>query len=271
MALICQLAVQGQEVKRIVSLVPWITKSLYLMGEQERLVGCTSYCPVEASGKIPVVASAVTVNIEKTLMVKPDLIFASSLIKPETIDHLKKLNLKVEYMPFPKSFGEICDDFIRIGELTGVGLKAKEIVAQQKERLNKLKASVPEGKKPRVFIQIGAKPLFAVIPNTFLDDFISFSGGINVTSTLKNGNVTREFILRQDPEIIFVVTMGIVAEEERDNWLKYSSLAAGRNKRIYILDSEKSCSPTPVLFMDTLEEMIRLMYPVKTGYDYRPW
>lgn len=264
MALIYQLAVQGQEVKRIVSLVPWITKSLYLMGEQERLVGCTSYCPVEASGKIPVVASAVSVNVEKTLMVKPDLVFASSLIKPETIDHLKKLNLKVEYMPFPKSFGEICDDFIRIGELTGVEQKARAIVAQQKERLARLNSAVPAGKRPKVFIQIGAKPLFAVVPNTFLDDFISFSGGINIAATLKNGNVTREFILRQDPEIIFVVTMGIVAEEERDTWLNYPSLAAARNKRIYILDSEKTCSPTPVLFVDALEEMIRLMYPVNS-------
>ena len=47
--LICQLVSQAQEAKRIVSLVPWVTKSLYLMGEQHRLVGCTSYCPVEAS------------------------------------------------------------------------------------------------------------------------------------------------------------------------------------------------------------------------------
>ena len=38
----CQLANQAQDAKRIVSLVPWVTKSLYLMGEQGRLVGCTS-------------------------------------------------------------------------------------------------------------------------------------------------------------------------------------------------------------------------------------
>ncbi|HZK96086.1 MAG TPA: hypothetical protein VFC67_17935 [Prolixibacteraceae bacterium] len=62
--LFCQLMVHAQEAKRIVSLVPWVTKSLYLMGEQNRLVGCTNYCPVEASDHIPVVASAVSVNLE---------------------------------------------------------------------------------------------------------------------------------------------------------------------------------------------------------------
>ncbi len=63
--LLCQLAVQAQQAKRIVSLVPWVTKSLYLMDEQSRLVGCTSFCPVEASDHIPVVANAMSVNIEK--------------------------------------------------------------------------------------------------------------------------------------------------------------------------------------------------------------
>ncbi|HNX56771.1 MAG TPA: helical backbone metal receptor, partial [Prolixibacteraceae bacterium] len=85
--LIVCLFAQAQEAKRIVSLVPWMTKSLYLMGEQGRLVGCTNYCPVEATDKIPVVATAVNVNIEKLLMLKPDLVFASSLIKPEILDN----------------------------------------------------------------------------------------------------------------------------------------------------------------------------------------
>jgi ABC-type Fe3+-hydroxamate transport system substrate-binding protein len=258
--IVCQLTISAQKAKRIVSLVPWMTKSLYLMGEQGRLVGCSSYCPVEASDKIAVVASAISVNIEKTLMLKPDLIFASSLIKPETIESLKKLNLKVVYMPYPKSFDEICIDFIRIGELVGQSIKAQDIVNQQKERLKKLRASIPIGKSPKIFMQIGAKPLFCAIRNTFMDDFIQFSGGKNIASDLGIGNITREYVLKQNPDIIFIVTMGILAEEERDSWLKYPSLPASKNKQIHILDSDKTCSPTPVLFVDALEEIIRLTY-----------
>lgn len=257
---IAQLIGHAREAKRIVSLVPWMTKSLYLMGEQNRLVGSSSYCPVEASDKIPVVASAVSVNIEKTLLLKPDLVFASSLINPETINNLKKLSLRVEYMPYPKSFEEICTDFIRIGELVGQGAKAQTIVTRQKERLAKLKASIPHGKRPKIFIQIGAKPLFCAVPNTFIDDFIRFSGGTNIASELKNGHVTREYVLKKDPEVIFIVTMGIVAEEERETWLDYSTLSAGKSKRVFILDADKTCSPTPVLFVDALEEMMRLIY-----------
>jgi len=257
---VCQFAVQAQQVKRIVSLVPWVTKSLYLMGEQSRLVGCTSYCPVEASDHIAVVANAMSVNIEKTFTLKPDVVIASSLNRPETIDNLKKLGIKVVLQPYPKSFEEICAYFIQIGELVGQVDKARKIVDQQKARLAKLKVGIPSGKIPNIFIQIGAKPLFCAVPGTFMEDFIRFSGGKNSAEELNLGSVTREYVLKQNPDVIFIVTMGIVAQEEKDNWLSYQSLSASKSKKIFILDADKTCSPTPILFVDALEEMIKLIY-----------
>lgn len=258
--LISQFAAQAQEARRIVSLVPWVTKSLYLMGEQSRLVGCTDFCPVEAKDHIPVVANAMNVNLEKTLMLKPDLVIASSLVRPETIDNLKKLGLKVVTQPYPNSFEEICERFVQIGALVGQEAKAKAIVDQQRERLARLEKQVPAGKKPNVFIQIGAKPLFCAVPNTFMEDFIRFSGGQNIAEALKMGSVTREYVLKQNPDVIFIVTMGIVADEEKKTWESYGSMSASKSKRIFILDADKTCSPTPILFVDALEEMIRLMY-----------
>ncbi|HZK96088.1 MAG TPA: hypothetical protein VFC67_17945 [Prolixibacteraceae bacterium] len=54
--------------------------------------------------------------------------------------------------------------------------------------------------------------------------------------------------------------MGMVAQAEKDNWLKYTALSAGKNKKIFILDSDKTCSPNPILFMDALEEILSLIY-----------
>lgn len=258
--LLLQQVLPAQEAKRIVSLVPWVTKSLYVMGEQQRLVGCTSYCPVQESDHIPVIANAMNVNIEKTFSLKPDVVIASSLNKPEIIDNLKKLGIKVVMQPYPESFDEICSYFVQIGDLVGQGVKAREIVNQQKTRLTKLKASFPAGKNQKVLIQIGAKPLFCAVPNTFMEDFIRFSGGKNIAEELKLGSITREYVLKQNPDVIFIVTMGVVAQEEKDTWLKYSSLSASKSKKIFVLDADKTCSPTPVLFVDALEEMIGLMY-----------
>lgn len=260
LVLASQLSLHAQEAKRIVSLVPWMTKSLFVMGEQDRLVGCSNFCPVEATSKITVVSSAVNVSLEKTLMLKPDIVFASSLIKPETIDNLKKLGLKIEYQSFPKSFEDICQAFIRIGDLVGQKAKATSIVNQQKERLDKLRASIPKGESQKVLIQIGAKPLFCAVPQTFMDDFINFSGGTNIAGGFKIGSITREYVLSKNPEVIIIVTMGIVAQEEKDTWMSYSSLSASKKKKIFIMDADKTCSPTPILFVDAVEEMIKLIY-----------
>ena len=230
------------------------------MVEQKRLVGCTDYCPVEASDHIPVVATAMTVNLEKILTLKPEMVVASSLVNPETIDNLKKLGMKVISQPYPKSFEDICTSFVQIGELVSEGAKAKAIVVQQKNRLAKLIAGIPAGKSPKIFIQIGAKPLFCAVPETFLDDFIRFSGGKNCAEELKMGSVTREYVLKQNPDVIFIVTMGVMAQEEKATWLSYRSLSASKNQKIFILDADKTCSPTPILFVDALREMIKLMY-----------
>jgi hypothetical protein len=49
----------------------------------------------------------------------------------------------------------------------------KKIVEYQKRRLDSIKKSIPKGKKPKIFIELGAKPLFTAVPNTFMDDFIT--------------------------------------------------------------------------------------------------
>lgn len=258
--LVCFNIAHGQQVKRIVSLVPWVTKSLQVMGESHRIVGCTSYCPINQDSHVDIVANAMNINIEKILLLKPDVVFASSLNKPETIDNLKRLGVKVILQPYPESFDEICTYFIQIGEVVNQSAKARQIIAQQKARLAKLKGLVPATKHPKVFIQIGAKPLFCAVPGTFMDDFIRFSGGKNIASNLKIGSITREYVIKQNPDVIFIVTMGIVAQEEKQVWYGYKSLSASVNKKVFILDADKTCSPTPILFVDALEEMIDLMY-----------
>jgi iron complex transport system substrate-binding protein len=77
---------------------------------------------------------------------------------------------------------------------------------------------------------------------------------------LTKGSVTRELVLVRDPDYLFIVTMGLVSQEELKIWNQYKNLKAVRNKHVFLLDPEKACTPTPVNFVDTVEEMIRLMW-----------
>ncbi|WP_163715505.1 ABC transporter substrate-binding protein [Mangrovibacterium lignilyticum] len=252
---------QAQTSHRIISLAPSLTKSLYMLGAEDLLVGCTNYCTLKNSDDAEVVASAVKVNLEKAMMLKPDLVLTSSLTNPETTRTFEKLGVETMYFPYPKSYEEMCTYLLRLGEKIGRKELAEKLVAESKARLAKVIASVPkQDSKPRVFMQIGANPLFTVVPNTFMQDFIDFSACENIAGDLTIGSITREGVLVRNPDVIFVILMGSVSADEKEKWENYENLNAVQNKKIFVLDSEKTCSPTPLDFTDALEQMIGLIY-----------
>jgi len=250
----------GQTPTRIVSLAPSLTKNVYFLEQQHKLVGCTSYCDTAVANGKEVVASAVKVNIEKVVSLKPDLVITTTMTNPETLDMLKKFNIRVETFPTAKSFDEICKQTIRLGQIIGAESNAKRIVTQSETKIKSLASSTRKDKSPSVFFQIGAKPLFTVIPGTFMNDYILLAGGKNVVTTTKTGTITREAVIASNPDVIFIVTMGIVGNEEKNVWESYSTLSAAKNKKIFIIDSNDACTPTPVTFVKTLERVINLIY-----------
>lgn len=233
---------------------------LYLLNAQNELVGCTSYCEEAKKDLKSIVASAVEVNVEKVFMLKPDLVMATSLTKQSAIEALRKLGIRVSTFPMPKSFDGICNQLVEIGKLTGKLSLAQNIVTKQKERLAGLQQTVPKGKQPKVFMEIGAKPLFAAIPNSFMNDYIIYTGGENIASDLTNGTIARESVLMKNPDVIIIVTMGIVGVDEKKTWSNYPTLQAAKNRKIFVIDSYKSCSPTPVAFVDIVEELMAMIY-----------
>ncbi len=254
------LALKSQNIQRIISLAPSLTHDLKLMGLEERIVGITTWCENNADNSIPIVASAIDVNIEKVASLKPDLVIATSLTNPEVQKSLENIGIKLVYFPLPKSFDEINKQFLEIGSMVGKEALAKEIIEREKAKVEALKKMIPEGKIPKIFVEIGTKPLFCVIPNTFLNDYITFSGGVNATEDLKNGMVSRESVLLRNPDVIVLVTMGNVGEEEKKNWMNYSSVNAVKTNQIFIVDSNIACSPTPDHFTQTLEMFFKFLY-----------
>jgi len=246
---------------KIVSLVPSITKNLVYLGMEESIVGATSYCNITADKPELIVGTAIDVNEEKVMALSPNIVFYSTLTKPATVDMLKKLGIKTHLIGKTHSFDEICAQFMEIGRIVKKEEKATVIIAEKKRVVDSLKALVPVmANKPKVFFQIGAKPLFSVLPNTFMDDYITFAGGVNMASDMTKGTITRESVLLRNPDVIIVVTMGMVGEEEKENWKNYKELNAVKKNQIFIVESDVACTPTPVSFTKTLERIISDLY-----------
>lgn len=248
--------------QRIISLVPTITEEIYLLGAEERLVADTVYCnrPPEAQEKEKV-GTVVDVNLEKIISLEPNLVLGSTLTNVKAIRKLENLGIKVVIFPAAKSFNEICTQFLELAALLGGRKEAEVIIKEVKSETDAIKGQYAVSDKPKVFLQIGVRPLFAANRDSFLNDFIEFAGGVNVVRQTKAGFFSREQVLKSNPDIIIIANMGIAGEEEKEAWQRYKNLNAVKNNRIHIIDSYRLCSPTPVSFTQTLQEIAAIIHP----------
>lgn len=247
--------------QRIISLGASLTEELYLLGVEDRVVGVTLYCQRPPQAQLKEKVGTVTeVDLEKIVSLRPDLVLVTSLTNSQAVEKLKGLGIKVMTFPQPRSFSALCEDFLKLGKAVGKEREAGGIVDQAKRKVILIQDKVKGLAKPKVFIQIGARPLCTVTRDSFVNDFIELAGGINTAAGAKSGLYSREKVLKDNPEVIIIVTMGIVGEEEKAVWQKFKTLKAARNNRIHIIDSYIICSPTPVSFVGALEEIVKLLH-----------
>lgn len=250
----------SQNVYKVISLAPSITENIYLLGAEDKLVGCTSYCTQAVSDGVELIGSTVDVNVEKIFAMQPDLVLTMLMTKHQDLEAMKKLGLKVVVIPSPKSFDEICEQTIQIGKLIGSEDSAQKIIQQTKQTVDSLKQRCLEiSGCPKIFFQLGANPIFTVLENTFMNDYILFCNGENIANGMAHGTMTRESILLKNPDIIIVATMGGFGKEEQKIWRSYKGMKAVQNEKVFLIDSETSCSPTPDSFAKAFADVYKFV------------
>lgn len=247
--------------RRIVSLVPNITEELFDLGVQDRLVGVTTYCrrPPEAQSKERV-GGVVEVNVEKILGLQPDLVIASPLTDHKQLQKLQAVGIRVEVFPPPRDFKALCDNFALIAHIVGREEQARAIILQAERELAAIKGKVKGLPKPRVFVQIGERPLVAAGGDSFIDDFVTCAGGVNIAREVKTSVYSREEVVQKNPDIIIIAKMGMAGEQEKAAWMQYKTIRAMQTNKIFMVDPYRFCSPTPLSFVEQLRELVRLLH-----------
>lgn len=251
--------------QRIISLGPVLTKTLYLLGAGDRLLADTIYCedPPGAEPKEKI-GSLIQVNVEKIISMKPDLVLASQFTKEKQIQILRQFNIPVEPFKNPKTFEEICANTQRLGRLIGASDKAEKIITMARAEVAKVQDLIEDMPSKKVFIQIGIKPLHTANEETFVNEFIRFSGGINIAAHENSGVYSREKVVKENPDVILISTMGSSKSAgitEKQQWMLFGTMKAVQNNAIHLLDSEIICSPTPLIFARGVREITRLLHP----------
>jgi len=246
---------------KIISLSPAITKEIFLLGSQKYLVGCSSYAVLPKWFKLKRVGSVTNANIEEIIRLKPNYVFASGILNPRTVKKMRSLGIDVVVFDYPKSFKQICDQFVELGSYLGKRGEALKIVRKAEIEVMNIYYATKGLGKVKVFVEIGTHPLFTANRDSFINDFIRFAGGINIAADSKSGLYSVEEVLRKNPDAIIISQMGFNGYLEKERWGKFKFLGAVKNKKILILSGPSLCSPTPLSFVKTLKKIAHFLHP----------
>lgn len=251
--------------ERIVSLGPLITENIFLLGAGDSLVGNTIYCQrPEAALRKTKVGSVQELSIEKIVSLQPQLILANNLTPPPQVEKMRLLGLRVETFRQPTSFVDICEQFLRLGRMLGLEERAEAIVDQARRKVAMVRQAVAPLPRRKVFLQVGAHPLYSSIKSSFTNDFIELGGGINIAGEQLSGVMKTEQVIALNPDLIIIAVMGSedgIGAGEKKRWLDFAAIKATRNKQVHVMDPDLVCSPSPPTFADTLVSLARLIHP----------
>jgi len=251
--------------RRIVSLAPNITEILYYLGLGHRVAGVTrfSYYPPEAKKK-PKVGSYIRVNVERILELKPDLVLGTmDGNSSQTIHLLERAGIPV-YVVNPRSVRETIATIARIADVAGMKARGDRLAGLLTRRLEKIVGETAGLERPKVFLQINIRPIMTVNRNTIHNDVIRLAGGVNPAADLPvtYPRINREEVLAWKPDVIIISSMerGGRFERAREEWLKWLSIPAVRNSKVYLVDSDLIDRPSPRIIRG-LEIMAGLIHP----------
>ena len=254
-----------QPVRRIVSLAPNLTETVFALGLGDALVGDTDYCdyPAEALKKTHV-GGPVNPSLEEVMALHPDLVLATPTInRLVTVQALERLGVAV-YVTDPRTVEQVLSSTERLGSLLGASEQASKLVTSLRDRLDQLRERL-SGSEPRsVFFITWVDPLISVGRNTFLADALRLAGARSVIATPQDWpNINLEQVVHLQPEYLIFssddpeqIQRQVAELRGRPGW---QGLEALRQNRIVIL-SEAFSRPAPRL-VDAIEQLARALHP----------
>ncbi|MCM8829800.1 MAG: helical backbone metal receptor [Candidatus Omnitrophica bacterium] len=246
---------------RIVSLGPYVTENIYLLGLENQIVGLTIYDREEIKKGKEIIGTLLEPSIEKIISLKPDIVIGSK--EGNRQEHIQKINnigIKTLTLEQLYTFEDICKNFLLLAETLGKKDRAEEILKGVNAELAKIgEQAKKQKKKKKVFFILGFKPLFTTGNNTYINEAIEYAGGINIFRDVNRKwfSCSVEDVVKRNPDVIIFLTM---EEEQNLLWEKLKNTNAVKNRKIYSLEPTVIGSPTPASFIQTVEEMYKMLY-----------
>ncbi|WP_411824133.1 cobalamin-binding protein [Leptospira sp. 'Mane'] len=248
--------------KRIICLTEEPTELLYLLGEEDRIVGISAYTvrPPHAKKEKPKVSAFISGNIKKIESLNPDLVIGFSDIQGQLAKDLIERGLNVLIFN-QRSIAEIFSNMIILGNIVGKNKEVTALVDSWKKQVDSLQEAANKiSDKPGVFFQEWDEPIITGIK--WVSEAIEIAGGRDVFSHLQDEKLAKNRIIQandvaeKNPDII----VGCWCGKPMDwDWVRnkpeWQSTTAIQKDKIFELDPSIILQPGPALFLEGIPKL----------------
>ena len=253
--------------RRIVCLTEETVETLYLLGEQDRIVGVSGYAvrPPQVRREKPRVSAFISADIPKILNLEPDLVLAFSDLQADIVAELVRAGVDIHVFN-QRDIAGILAMIRTLGALVDAAGRANQLAVGYEQRLAGIASAVRPAAKPRVYFEEWDDPLISGIG--WVSELIEIAGGEDVLPKLRFQKAAKDRIISPDtvraaaPDVILASWCGkkVVPDKisKRPGW---NEIPAVRNDRIVEIKSALILQPGPAALTDGLDAIVAALWP----------
>lgn len=207
--------------QRVISLSPSTTELAYAAGMGKQIVAASSYSDYPAAAqKLERVADHRGINVERILLLKPDLVLAWKSGNPtRPLQQLEQLGIPVFYAD-PRRLDDLANALDQLAVYSAHPDEAHANAQALRQQFSTLQRTYQRKTPIPVFIQYGTQAMFTPGVDTLQSQIVSLCGGKNIfaDSGLSWPKISREQVLLRQPQAIIVPGNAVTATEVRRYW-----------------------------------------------------
>lgn len=255
---------------RIVCLTEETVETLYLLGQDHRIVGVTGYAvrPPRVRREKPRVGAFTSADLPKILALNPDLVLTFSDLQADIAAGLIRAGIEVHAFNHRDVAG-IMRMIRTLGALIGCLDQAEVLIAGYAAKIKALRAT-ERPYRPKVFFEEWDEPIISGIK--WASELIEIAGGDDVFPERAAEPLAKNRILLPDavppraPEVILASWCGkkvsIAKIAGRDGWDQVPAVLTGR---IYEIKSPLILQPGPAALTDGLDAIVDALWGKGAG------
>jgi len=254
--------------RRIVCLTEETVETLYLLGEQDRIVGVSGYAvrPPRVRREKPRVSAFISADIPKILSLEPDLVLAFSDLQADISAELVRAGVAIHVFN-QRDIAGILAMIRTLGALVGAAKRADQLATSYERRLAGIASTARPPARPKVYFEEWDDPLISGIG--WVSELIEIAGGEDVLPKLRFQQAAKDRIISPDvvrtaaPDVILASWCGkkVVPDRirKRPGW---NEIPAVRDDRIVEIKSALILQPGPAALTDGLDAIVAALWPV---------